>query len=815
VILRRLRLHPFGCFADSEIAFTPGLNVVLGPNEAGKSTIFRAVRHALLVRAKLAKRDVPEHLDPYLPVAGGDTIRVELEFDAKDGRHVLRRRWGAKPGSELVLPGGGSLFDEEAIQARLRELLPAGRGTVANILMTEQARLAQTLEVLQDEKKAKEAVHDLADIMRRAVQATGGVNVDRFLERLGRDAEAAWSRWDRRLDGPEAGRGAENRWKRDVGVVLQAWYDQDDARAALAAAQEREVRLDEVNARLGSGREELGRCEELVKSGAASARDARERREVEANLRTAAADAAALAKVAAEWPLLAARAEELGRAEAEEAPRRAALEAEHAAAQLADSARSLREKQERVTRRKAQLDEAATALAGVPRLERRHLDEIRKAAADLARAEASAGAGMLTATVGGRAETEIVVQEDFGGEDRRKLAPGRTVRLRGAERIRIVHREMEIEIRSGAQDAGDRAERLRAARASLKALLEGHGVASLDEAEERARVFDARTADLRAAEKNLSDELAGESLETLLQRVAALAPVPRGLRPLAAVAAERQGMLERAGARTREHSDLSRRLGDMQREHGSPEKLHEQLAAQKAREAELAAKLRDAAPLPPGYADAEAFIKAFEAARERAATLRGELAGQEELKQSLERDAPELSPEELALRAEEARLAFKAVHRRAEALDRVLAKARALQGTDGQAMFSQMNDRLSGILSAMTLGRHREVAMEGALPTGLGDASGARVRWDQLSTGTKDSLALALRLAMASYFLADTDGFVLMDDPLVDMDPDRQAAAAGALRDFASGRQLVLLTCHPGAVDLLGGNLIRLEASAR
>jgi len=35
VIVRRLRVHPFGFFADREITFQPGLNVILGPNEAG------------------------------------------------------------------------------------------------------------------------------------------------------------------------------------------------------------------------------------------------------------------------------------------------------------------------------------------------------------------------------------------------------------------------------------------------------------------------------------------------------------------------------------------------------------------------------------------------------------------------------------------------------------------------------------------------------------------------------------------------------------------------------------------------------------
>jgi exonuclease SbcC len=104
-------MHPFGFFSDHTVGFRPGLNVVLGPNEAGKSTLFHAVRHALFVPAKLRKPEFDSKIVPLLPASGGDSIRVELELCKGSDRWVLRRRWGASPESELLLPGGGSLGD--------------------------------------------------------------------------------------------------------------------------------------------------------------------------------------------------------------------------------------------------------------------------------------------------------------------------------------------------------------------------------------------------------------------------------------------------------------------------------------------------------------------------------------------------------------------------------------------------------------------------------------------------------------------------------------------------------------------------------
>ena len=57
MILAKLYLSPLGAFSKKLVEFAPGMNVVLGPNEAGKSTLFNAVRLVLLVSTDLSKRD--------------------------------------------------------------------------------------------------------------------------------------------------------------------------------------------------------------------------------------------------------------------------------------------------------------------------------------------------------------------------------------------------------------------------------------------------------------------------------------------------------------------------------------------------------------------------------------------------------------------------------------------------------------------------------------------------------------------------------------------------------------------------------------
>ena len=47
MLLDKLEVRGFGCFQDREFTFSEGLNVVIGPNESGKSTLQQAIGAAL------------------------------------------------------------------------------------------------------------------------------------------------------------------------------------------------------------------------------------------------------------------------------------------------------------------------------------------------------------------------------------------------------------------------------------------------------------------------------------------------------------------------------------------------------------------------------------------------------------------------------------------------------------------------------------------------------------------------------------------------------------------------------------------------
>ena len=77
-----------------------------------------------------------------------------------------------------------------------------------------------------------------------------------------------------------------------------------------------------------------------------------------------------------------------------------------------------------------------------------------------------------------------------------------------------------------------------------------------------------------------------------------------------------------------------------------------------------------------------------------------------------------------------------------------------------------------------------------------------------MSTGTADSLYLALRLASLRHQLSQGTRIpLIVDDCLVQLDDQRTVAALNALSELANETQVILFTHHQHVVELANKNL--------
>jgi recombinational DNA repair ATPase RecF len=203
--------------------------------------------------------------------------------------------------------------------------------------------------------------------------------------------------------------------------------------------------------------------------------------------------------------------------------------------------------------------------------------------------------------------------------------------------------------------------------------------------------------------------------------------------------------------------------------------------------------------LPPEAEDPEDFLQAHGRDKEALDRLREREKELDREYGIAESSQPEESSEELAARRQEADRRHRQALRRARALQVVKDAADAILSAGGGGAQQDFEKALAAYAAELTAERYRAMPLAGALPECLVRSDGLRLPFERLSGGTRGLFALALRLAMADAFLGEEEGFLILDDPLVDLDPARQERASAVLARFASltGRQLLLLTCHP------------------
>ncbi|MEW6076568.1 MAG: AAA family ATPase [Thermodesulfobacteriota bacterium] len=86
------------------------------------------------------------------------------------------------------------------------------------------------------------------------------------------------------------------------------------------------------------------------------------------------------------------------------------------------------------------------------------------------------------------------------------------------------------------------------------------------------------------------------------------------------------------------------------------------------------------------------------------------------------------------------------------------------------------------------------------------DQSGAARRIDQLSRGTREQLLISIRLGFIEEYEKKTESLPLvLDEILVNFDRKRAERTAALLHEFSQNRQTLLFTCHPETEGLFQG----------
>lgn len=809
MIIRKVQLEPFGKFPLLECEFKPGLNVVLGSNEAGKTTLVNAIHAALFIPPNVRRnsQDWKDVLSRYLPHPHGDTARVVLEMADADGSNSFKLNcaWGAEKETRLILDDGVEISDEISVSSRLGELLRHSRGTYESVLISRQADLIRTLERIRQDK---EALTDLADMLRAVIFQSGGISVDELKNKLLKNIEGLEDNWDTKRNGPRDGRDIDNRHQRNVGCILRQYYKARELQGELQKAIKIEKAYEDAIHRIQTTESLYREVETKEREMGKIEKDVNRRNALEPKLKLYDHKQKQLREIAQEWPKKEERMKHFTDKKKELGEKIEGLAKELTQAQREQEMKRKRKIYRNSNRFKKELDEIEEEYKKFPSISMKKVQELDNKEKELSRLKAEIEGMGLKVRMATKKNIKIKVKSGLGGEEVLYTEGERCFEAQG--RFNIETPEWSVDIQSGEKDVEALFQEIRGLEKYLKDELYVLGLSSIEEAkkirkyvsdlEGRKHVLDTRFKD--ALEGYVYDELEKELEDAGEEKI---------MREPGVVKEEllkSKFEFKRLEDKTNE---LRSQLKAWQDVYGDNDNLLETMVELKGGSKAIEKELDELAPLPEGYKNAEGFIEGLKGLRKDKEGLQKELMICRENKIKAELNLTEESPEEIDKAFKAALVRLKNLKEEAAALRIVEEEFNRLKEKLDGYTFVPLQELFMEYLSPLTGYRYKHAQMKEALPEGIAPADGVEpLPIELLSYGTISGVALALRLAMARYLFREDEGFIVMDDPLIDLDPGRKKEAAKVLQKAAEGRQIIITTFEPDTAMLLGGNIVKI-----
>ncbi|MHA3976928.1 AAA family ATPase [Halovulum sp. GXIMD14794] len=853
--LRAIRLNDVRRFTDPVRidGIGPGLNVLAAPNEHGKSTVFDAVQALFTIQHRSKAADV-KSLRPH---AGG-APEVEVELDLPEGRFTVTKRWFSRPMAE-VRQGGRLIAQADEAEAWITRIAGTDDpASPAGLLWVRQG-----LTTLGDGKDTEAARRGLLSSVGHEVEAmTGGARMDEALKRCREELEQYQSASGRAARGPL--KDAEDRIAALTPRVAEL---ETRARNLRDDLDRRRAVLREIS-ELSAPEETAARAKRLSDAEAAHSAAAAHADAV-ATARTAEDtarlkhDAAvqrleALRKTRAE---LTAAATALAHAEAQhkdlagsaqkaDAALATAQKAADSARVIARNAAALLRRAEQAERaqgqaeRRAQLQEVLTRAVDIQNQRDAHaaaakvgpdtkaidrLDDLARQVALHRAAQASQTLGVTMRYAPGAAQI-LHDGQPLSEAERMALPQGGTLDLPGlgqltihpgqiaaaddlpkaeaalAEALRVLGAETIDEARAAARARTEAETRRREAQAQLAALApDGLDVLRTQLAALPEPVAPAPDLpDTQDAQKAAEEaQAAAEATETALDDARRTAERERTAATRAAAALESAQQRQQRAAQDLEGTDPETAEADLDRTRAA---CAEALEKAKAEHQRLAEQAPDLAAARAALDRARAVV---EQAKSRQADLRTE---REKLDTRIDLLAGEAVEEELA----DLRARLQAAEEDAARCRFEVALLRRLQTALEAARKEARDQHFAPVMQELVpllrlLWPEAELRMDDAvLPSALVRA-GTEEEYETLSGGTREQIALMVRLAFARMLAArGRHAPVILDDALVYTDDDRIEAMFDALHRQAADIQIIVLSCRQRAFRDLGGTALEL-----
>ncbi len=282
--IKKIESKQFAGIKGVSVDFKDKLNVIYGKNESGKSTIIDLIYSMLFQNASLDKRTDRDFIENSFPHSSDGTEKNYIEgsiiIENKNDIYTLSKEWASKNGVAKMIDANGNIIkDENEINEILKTILIYGEGVYRNIVFTSQKIPQNTLESIFGEcKKGDSNVREeLHSILMQSVATLGGADIDAIENKIKEKLKMLGDHFDIKTMAPEG--GINKKWKKEVGIILKAYYRLNDLNTELTEVTEYEDNIDAFNKQKKELNEEKNEIQNIL-SGIASIETTFEKRKI-------------------------------------------------------------------------------------------------------------------------------------------------------------------------------------------------------------------------------------------------------------------------------------------------------------------------------------------------------------------------------------------------------------------------------------------------------------------------------------------------------------------------------------------------------
>ncbi len=817
--IEQISCNQFAGIRDRKISFDSGINVLFGKNETGKSTVVDLIYQLLYhnIDAKQNEKTEKDFKARYYPKGvslQGDFVDGKIIIDSAEGKYELSKGWGTDAYVHLTTPEDVRIRSQEAINIILSKLLQYRKGLYDDVVFAPQRRqealIGHIFQTVAGNKKtsAKDIPSEKADLVSIIAQETirnAGVDANSFERHLAEIIDSFEGCWDTKKDAPKA---ASLRTKRNgekpknEGKLFQAFYSVDQLSQMLSDAQKAEVAVDRNMREL-----HMHEC---------NLHNAEEKRE---QFETYAAQ---LAEYNANLQLIAHLKEEIKRR------RQAAKDYpvwKRAFSKAVKLRQELREVEalelfESISQKHAEWETAKSLVASLKPVTVNHIQQAERLERRIQFARQEQFKMDILASISNTGFESIEI---------RSMSDGRVIKRITAydslddfdivEPVEIVvPGRMKLRLSNHASGFGRKKYSLDSCTSELQKLYQECGVYSYD------------IRDLHRKKDTYDTALNEQS------RKEAVYNAVLGNRDWEVMKETYQNLSRRKKRREKDKiiEDISQLCGTQSVESYCGELSASIRAIEDAYKEELGEISSDSlrmsvAACQEQLQSASDAVKSVENIPNQYKRIKDVSQYRSQLKAEMDAIKGKISEVETRLQENQKHLCKKTAEEYAEDLDRAKAEMEKVRATyshwihireafssarEKAANNNEIKDvekRFADYLRLITGGRVMLRSLSENMDVSI-TSNNNQLDDMILSEGTKDTIALAFRLAMLEHIFRDGGGLLILDDPFTEMDNERTEQACLLVRKFAEkGNQVIFTTCNENIASRLGGKLIRCD----